>query len=90
MMSKGDELLDFPCDYMFKAVGPAAIDEQFQQRVIAAVRRVVDVPVDGVKLRESSGKAYLAVTVLVRLVNRDQLERIYAELRGLEGLKFLL
>lgn len=90
MKSPTDELLDFPCDYMFKAFGPASDEERFEQRVVAAVRKVVDVSADGVKCRQSSGNTYLAVTVLVRLVNRDQLEQIYAELRGLDGLKFLL
>lgn len=85
-----EELLSFPCDFMFKAVGPAGDEACFALRVRQAVSRVVDVPQDAIRLRNSSGGSYLAVSVVVQLHNRSQLEKIYAELRRLDDLKFLI
>jgi malate dehydrogenase (oxaloacetate-decarboxylating)(NADP+) len=40
------------------------------------------VPLDAVKVRESSQGRYLSVTVLARVESRSQLERVYADLRA--------
>jgi len=85
-----EELLEFPCDYLFKAFGANEPDGSFQQTVRAAVEAVTPVPLDAVKLNRSAGGNYLCVTVLVRLHNFQQLEAIYASLRLVEGLRYLL
>ena len=84
------DLVDFPCDYQFKAIGPGAEAEDFAGRVRRAVGRTVPVPLDAIRVRPSSGGRYVAVTVVVRLYNFDQLTAIYAALRGLDGIRFLL
>jgi putative lipoic acid-binding regulatory protein len=83
-----DLLLDFPCHYEFKAFGPAA--EDFADAVVAAVSRVVTVSLDATKTRLSSGGRYQSVTVCVHLRNSTQLKEIYAILRQVEGLRYLL
>lgn len=84
------ELLEFPCDYLFKAFGANDPDGVFHQAVRAAVDAVTPVSLDAVKLNRSVGGTYLCVTVMVRLYNFQQLEAIYASLRRVEGLKYLL
>jgi len=85
-----EELLEFPCDYLFKAFGANDPDGVFQRAVRAAVDAVTPVSMDAVKLSRSAGGTYLCVTVMVRLHNFQQLEATYASLRQVEGLKYLL
>ena len=84
-----EELLEFPCTFEFKAFGDAA-DEGFAETVRLAVSRVVPVGADALRIRLSSGGQYQCVTVLVRLETGAQLAGIYAILRGIEGLRYLL
>jgi len=85
-----ESLIDFPCDYLFKAFGPADPAEDFENRVCREIGKTVPVPLDAVKTRRSSGGTYIAVSVVVRLYNFDQVTRIYKNLRRLDGIKYLL
>jgi hypothetical protein len=85
-----EELLEFPCDYLFKAFGANDPGGVFQQAVRSAVSAVTPAPIDAIKLSQSANGTYLCVTVMVRLHNFQQLEAIYASLRRVEGLKYLL
>jgi len=85
-----DELLEFPCDYIFKAFGPNDAGGLFASAVRAAVATVVPVALDAIKSRPSSNGAYLCVTLVVRLYNSTQLHAIYAALQGVPDLKYLL
>ncbi len=83
-----EELLDFPCDYIFKTFGPAG--EVFVDQVRKAVDRTISVGSDAMKVRASSGGKYVCVSVVVRLENFSQLVAIYTDLRKIEGLVYLL
>jgi len=85
-----DSLIDFPCDYTFKAFGRKTTGTQFESAVQRAVSSVVPVGIDAVKSRSSSQGHYTCVSVVVQLHNRDQLVRIYAALRQLQDLCYLL
>jgi len=84
-----EELLSYPCLHEFKAFGPAA-DAAFQEAVFQAVNRVAAVSRDALRTRLSSGGRYQCITVLVRLEDSAQLKGIYAILRDVEGLRYLL
>lgn len=84
------ELLEFPCHYEFKAFGPADVDDIFISAVQDAVSTVVPVSRQAMKARSSSGGKYQCVSVLVSLQNRPQLEAVYAALRQIDDLKYLL
>lgn len=83
-----DLLLDFPCNYEFKAFGLA--EDAFREAVKTAVGRIVPVSDDALKVRLSSGGRYQSVSIYVQLHNSSQLKQIYDCLRGVEGLKYLL
>ena len=85
-----EELFDFPCDHLFKAFGPTEPDGVFREAVIRAVASVVPVGQDQVKQRASSQGRYICVTVVVRLHNFSQVEAVYAALRRIPGLRYLL
>lgn len=84
-----DELLTFPCLYEYKVFG-VADDQGFCPAIVAAVSRFVPLSGDAVRTRLSSGGRYQCVTVLVHLETGKQLSQIYAALRALEGVRYLL
>lgn len=83
-----DELVEFPCDYIFKAFGPN--NETFVDSVRSTIGATVFAPLDAIKVRPSSKGEYQCVTVVVRLQNVEQLKAIYCDLQQLAELKYLL
>lgn len=76
-------LLQFPCFYTFKIFGRRS--RTFPDRVRQIVGATLgDVPLDSMKVRESSGGRYLSVTIETRVYSRQQLETVYADLRDEE------
>lgn len=88
--STDKELLDFPCHFEFKAFGPGGDESPFADQVLKAVSRVVNASRQAMRTRPSSGGKYQCVSVLVTLQSRTQLEAVYAEIRKIDGLKYLL
>lgn len=84
------DLIDYPCHFEFKAFGPGDKDSRFCDQVHSAVSAVVQVSRQAMRVRSSSGGKYQCVSVLVTLQNRDQLEGVYAALRKIDDLKYLL
>ena len=84
------ELITFPCHFEFKAFGPGGDESRFLDKVLAAVSTVVQVSRQASRSRPSSGGKYQCVTVLVTLQDRSQLERVYAALRNIDDLKYVL
>jgi len=84
------ELLEFPCHFEFKAFGPGDNDETFLVKVLNAISTVVPVSRQATKSRPSSAGKYQCVSALVTLQNRTQLEAVYAALRKIDDLKYLL
>jgi putative lipoic acid-binding regulatory protein len=83
-----EDLLEFPCQYQFKAVGVTG--EIFKQAIVAAIEKHIPVSADAVRSRPSGKGNYQSVSVLVTLYNYQQLTGIYAEMRLVAGLKILL
>lgn len=82
-MSESESLERFPCFYTFKIFGRRS--NTFVARVRAIIAGTLGaVPLDAVKVRESSQGRYLSVTVLIRVDSRSQLERVYTDLRAEE------
>jgi len=88
--SPPEELFDFPCDYQFKAFGDTTNQDDFCRRVLEAVSGVVPVSPDALQLRPSSGGRYICVTINARIQGRPELEAVYASLRNLKGMRYLL
>jgi putative lipoic acid-binding regulatory protein len=72
---------EYPTIYTFKIFGRRS--DTFVDRVREIIATTLGaVPLDAVKVRESSQGRYLSVTVLARVESRSQLERVYADLRA--------
>lgn len=83
-----EDLIEFPCDYVFKAFGPN--EDRFTDDVREAVSTLIPVPLDAIRTRTSREGTYLCVSILVRLHNFEQLKEIYNRLRAVNGLRYLL
>ena len=83
-----EDLLEFPCQYQFKALGNAG--DEFKAAIVQAVSAHVAVPLDAIHSRPSGKGNYQAVSVMVTLHNYIQLTSIYAEMKQVAGLKMLL
>jgi uncharacterized protein len=74
-------LQEFPCFYTFKIFGKRS--DAFVDQVRAVMSRTLGpVPLDSVKVRESSRGRYQSVTACIWVGNREQLERVYEDLRA--------
>lgn len=88
-MSEPESLLEFPCDFPIKVVGPGEAD--FEALVVTLVREhVPDLGEAAVRSRHSQGGKYLAVTITVRATSQKQLDCIYRSLSGREDILMVL
>jgi uncharacterized protein len=87
---KNDDLLQFPCDYVFKVFGEQALGEQFHKDVLAAISETIPVGLDALKQRDSRGGKYLCLSIVVRVHSRPQIEQIYAAIRTVSGICYIL
>lgn len=83
-----EDLLEFPCQYQFKAVGAAG--QPFIDAIVQAINKHSAVNQDAVRSRPSGKGTYQSVSVLVTLHSYQQLTSVYAEMRKVPDLKMLL
>ena len=87
--AKGEqpEGLVFPCQYPVKVMSEAGA----KKTILALVERHVEFCADqGVRTRPSRNGRFEAITVTVEAQSREQLERLYADLRQLDAVKMML
>lgn len=89
-MNPTDEtLLEYPCDFPIKAMGPNT--EDFEALVVSLVRRhAPDLGEGAIRTQASAKGNYLSVTVTVRATSRDQLDAIYRELTAADEIVMVL
>ena len=79
----------FPCVYKIKAIG--AVDDQFEARVIEAVR--AELATDSAlsyTARSTAGGRHVAVTIDVPAQTAEHVRTIYSRIREVAGLTLLL
>ena len=84
------ELIEFPCEYLFKAFCAKEAVTTFRDSIKKAVNTVVPCADDAIKERPSSKGNYSCVTAMVRLENNRQLEAINSEIRKIDALMFMI
>jgi putative lipoic acid-binding regulatory protein len=82
-----ERLIDFPTDHNFKVIGKA---EQAFTDALRATLDALGYADVALQPRYSSGANYVAYTVTLRVENGAAMVRIYDELGGVAGLKYLL
>ncbi|HMB16931.1 MAG TPA: DUF493 domain-containing protein [Pelovirga sp.] len=83
-----EDLMEFPCQYQFKAIGQGG--DTFCRAVVEAIARHVLVPSEAVHSQPSRHGTYQSVSVVLTVYSAAQLTSIYAQLKKVSGLKMLL
>lgn len=86
--TKPEDLMEFPCRYVFKAIGQGGND--FYREIVEAIRLHVPVPAGAVRRKSSREGTYQSISVLLTIDNAAQLTNIYVEMKKVSGLKMLL
>ncbi len=87
-MSDGT-LLEFPCDFPLKIMGPTAAD--FAQTIAAVVvKHAPDFDAVTMEMRPSRAGNYLSLTCTVRAVSQQQLDALYHDLTAHPMVKVVL
>jgi len=74
-----DTLLQFPCDFPIKIMGPAT--DEFRSLALGIVTRHFGaLAASQLEERPSSGGKYLSLTCTVRAESKAQLDAVYGEL----------
>lgn len=77
-MSEAETLLEFPCRFPIKVMG--RVDVEFDLLVVEIIGKHVEVNATDVVTRPSKAGNYLAVTVTIEALSKQQLDAIYIEL----------
>ena len=89
MAEENETLIEFPCDFDIKAMGPSSDD--FDAVVVDIVRRHVDDIKEGaVSSKQSSGGKFTSVTVKIYATSKSQLDAIYQDLSSHDQVKYVL
>lgn len=74
----GFDLIDYPCDYMFKAMCRVTEGQNLSDELSQLVANNLNQQaILGVKTASSRTGKFESVSITVRLKNRDQLESVY-------------
>jgi putative lipoic acid-binding regulatory protein len=84
-----DSLIEYPCDFPIKVMG--VMQESFAQTIVEVVM-IHDPTFHAGKLemRPSSKGNYLALTVTIRAIHREQLDNLYRDLSSHPMVKMVL
>lgn len=86
-MMNNDDLWQFPCDFMFKAL--AFAEQDAETKIVSVVNQ--HVPGDYIpKINPSKNGNYVAVTVTFKASSKEQLDTIYLAVNALDCVKVCL
>ena len=84
-----ESLIEYPCDFPIKVMGVA--QDGFLEAICAvALAHDPEFTPEKVTTRPSSKGNYLAITITVRAINREQLDNVYLALSGHPMVKMVL
>ncbi|PCJ32626.1 MAG: transcriptional regulator [Gammaproteobacteria bacterium] len=86
---EADTLMEFPCDFAIKAMGPTSDD--FDSIVVGIILQYVDSIKEGsVKTKQSSGGKFTSVSVDFHIESKQKLDEIYHALSEHQQVKYIL
>ena len=89
MANPKETLIDFPCDFPIKVMGPKA--DGYVEAMSFVVRQFdPEWTADRLETRESTGGKYLGLTFTVRATSREQLDELYRTLSSHPMVKVVL
>lgn len=89
MTDEQETLLEFPCDFPIKVMGPNT--KEFEALIVSLARRhAPDLHDEAVNTRASRNGTYQSVTLTIRATSREQLDAIYYDITACEQVKMAL
>ena len=89
MSEEADTLIEFPCEFPIKAMGPANVG--LDEIVVSIVRgHVEDIKEGSINTKYSSGGKFTSITVTITATSKKQLDAIYQQLSDHEHVKYVL
>lgn len=89
MSEEADTLIEFPCEFPIKAMGPANVG--LDEIVVSIVRgHVDDIKEGSINTKHSSGGKFTSITVTITATSKKQLDAIYQQLSDHEHVKYVL
>lgn len=85
----GDSV-NYPVKFDLKAIIDAKIKAEESIASLEKVFKKHKVPFENWRQKSSSGGKYISYTVSVEIFSQSQLEKVYADLKKVKGLKFAL
>ncbi|MDB2705361.1 DUF493 domain-containing protein [Pseudomonadota bacterium] len=84
-----DTLIEFPCEFPIKAMGPANVG--LDEIVVSIIRgHVEDIKEGSINTKHSSGGKFTSITVTITAISKKQLDAIYQQLSDHEHVKYVL
>jgi len=81
--------IEFPCQYPIKVMGEAV--DGFEIDVLEIVQRhSPDVTTDNMNTRRSAQGNYLSVTIVIEATGEEQLQILFADLKGHSAVRLVL
>ena len=89
MPTPTDSLIDYPCDFPIKIMGPTQDD--FAQTIVnVVIQHDPEFHAGKMEMRPSSKGNYLSLTATVRATSREQLDNLYRALSSHPMVKVVL
>lgn len=89
MISPEESLIEFPCQFPIKAMGPAT--PEFDTHVFEIIKRhAPDTHERALKSRLSKNGNFKSITITINALNRAQLDAIYQDLSDSESVSVAL
>jgi putative lipoic acid-binding regulatory protein len=80
--------IDFPVTFRLKAVMVGTVDDDQNKQKLTRVFEKLDIEYKYHDKRLSSKGAYVSFTYIVTLLSKQQMDRLYADLKSIKELKF--
>ena len=86
--AKFEELLTFPCMFVFRAVGRG--DSDVQNACVACVEKLLDRKVMDVTVQDSARGRWRSMRIRVAVLSGEEIRTVYAALNDVDGVKMVL
>lgn len=83
-----EELLDFPCTFVFRVV--AHTGERTRTACEAVLQTLLARPAEGVEVKPSSKGNYQVIRLGVTVISADEIRALYTALNDVDGVRMVL
>ncbi|MDP3441597.1 MAG: DUF493 domain-containing protein [Ignavibacteria bacterium] len=87
-ISSSDNQIEFPVTYVLKVVVTLIHSPEVHQHEIEKLLKKQEVLYRFMDAKKSSKGSYISFSIKTTLINKEQMDRVYEDLKALPGIKF--